>query len=346
MKVLIVGGVFARDEEYRSNINPTPEMTLEAGLRRRGVDVVVAPHSWSHSLRGMDLVHVHHLAKSVPGLAACRAVRPTPLVFTRHYNVDRTPPGLQAAALRLIERTADACVALSHHEADRLRPRVRGRVVVIRNGINALADPPPPALPRDEGPWRLLFVGQLIPLKGLDGLFRALASVRPKISVALRMVYHNSEQLVQLQTLARQLSIDDIVTFVGRRDTVGMAEEYRLADILLLPSLTEALPSVITEALLAHKPVVASAVGGIPEQVQDAGVLVPPGDEAALASAILRLISNYADYVTKAQARARAVKQEYSVETMIDRHLELYESILRGNSPARRLARATRGLIT
>jgi glycosyltransferase involved in cell wall biosynthesis len=344
VRVLIVGGVFAHDEEYRRSINPTPEMTLEAGLRRRGVEVVVAPHSWSHSLTGIDIVHVHHLAKSVPGLAACRAVRRTPLVFTRHYNVERTPPALQAAALWLIERTADACVALSHQEADRLRPRVRGRVVVIRNGIDVPADPPPPVLPRQEGPWRLLFVGQLIPLKALDVLFRALATMRSQVPVTLRLVYHNSEQLVQLQTLAQQLSIKDIVTFVGSRDGAGMLEEYRLADMLLLPSLTECLPSVITESLLAHKPVVASAVAGIPEQVQDAGVLVPPGDDAALASAILRLTSDYAGYVTKTQARAREVEQEYAVETMIDRHLELYESILQGcNSTAKRSARTREG---
>ncbi|MGE2714599.1 glycosyltransferase family 4 protein [Mycolicibacterium litorale] len=342
MRVLIVGGVFARDEEYRRSINPTPEMTLEAGFRRRGVDVVVAQHRWSHSLRGIDLVHVHHLAKSVPGLAACRIVRSTPLVFTRHYNVDLTPPPLQAAALRLVERTADACVALSHAEADRLRQRVRGRVVVIRNGIVAPADPPPPVLPRQAGPWRLLFVGQLIPLKALDVLFRALAMIRQDISVCLRLVYHNSEQLVQLQTLAGQLAIDDIVTFVGSRDAAGMIEEYRRADMLLLPSLTESLPSVISESLLAHKPVIASAVAGIPEQVQDAGVLVAPGDDAALASAILRLTSDYAGYVAKTLARAREVREEFSVERMIDRHLDLYESLLQSNSTAERPASATR----
>jgi glycosyltransferase involved in cell wall biosynthesis len=328
VRVLIVGGVFGRDEEYRRSINPTPEMTLEKGLRSRGVEVLTAPHSWSHSLTGIDVVHVHHLAKSVPGLAACRAVRSTPLVFTRH-NEERTLPLKRAAALRLVNRAADACVALSHQEAERLRPQVRGRVVVIRNGIDAPTDPPPPVLPRRDGPWRILFAGQLIPRKGLDVLFRALATVRQQTPVALRIVYHNPAQLVQLQALTQQLSIDDIVTFVGRRDPAGMVVEYRLADALVLPSLAEAesLPSVITESLLAHKPVVASADAGIPEQVQDAGVLVPPGDDAALASAILTVTSNYADFVSKTQARARAVAREYAVQTMVDRHLELYESL-------------------
>lgn len=346
MRVLIVGGVYARDEEYRRSINPTPEMTLEAGLRRRGVDVVVAAHRWGHSLRGIDLVHVHHLAKSTPGLAICRVVRPTPIVFTMHGE-PRILSANRAAALRLIERAADACVALSHQEADRLRPRVRGRVVVIRNGVDAPADSSLPVLPRQQGPWRLLFVGQLIPLKAVDVLFRAVAMIRPQISVVLRLVYHNAEQLEALDTLARKLSIDDIVTFVGSRDAAGMTEEYRLADMLVLPSLTESLPSVITESLLAHTPVVASAVGGIPEQVEDAGVLVPPGDDATLASAILRLTSDYASFVRKTEARARDVRLEYAVDTMIDRHLELYESLLHGRTRAAAWpARAARGFIT
>jgi glycosyltransferase involved in cell wall biosynthesis len=334
VRVLIVGGVFARDAEYRRRINPTPEMTLAAGLRACGVDVIVAPHSWRHSQAGIDLVHVHHLAKSVPGLAVRRAVGSTPLVFTRHYNPDAPLPTLHAAALRLIERTADACVALSQHEAERLGSRVRGRVVVIRNGIDAPADPQPLAVPRQNGPWRLLFVGQLIPLKGLDVLFRALAEIRSEIAVTLRLVYHNAEQLPQLKSLAEQLSIGDIVTFAGGRDPASMGEEYRRADMLLLPSLTESLPSVITESLLARKPVVASAVSGIPEQVQDAGVLVDPGDHVALASAIRRLTSDYAGYAAKAQARAREVEFEYSIETMINRHVALYESILRGHAAA------------
>lgn len=333
MKVLIVGGVYGRDEEYRRNINPTPEMTLEAGLRSRGVDVVVAPHSWTHRLTGIDLVHVHHLAKSVPGLAAVRAVRSTPLVFTRH-NEEDTLPATRTAALKLISRTADAVVALSHQEAARLRHEVRGRIVVIRNGIEAPPEPLP-AAPRDpQAPWRLLFAGQLIARKGIDVLFRALVAVRATRRVELRLVFHNDEQLMVLQALAAELEIDDIVTFVGRRDAAGMLEEYRNADALVLPSLAgaEALPSVVTEALLAHRPVVASADAGIPEQVQDAGVLVDPGDVDALAGALVRLTDAYPDYAAKARSRAGEVRVEYAIDTMIDRHLELYESLVSGRA--------------
>lgn len=334
MRVLIVGGVYGRDEEYRRNINPTPEMTLEAGLRRRGVDVEVAAHTWGHRLANFDLVHVHHLAKSVPALAAGRAVRATPLVFTRH-NEEATLPVTKTAALTLINRTADAVVALSHQEAERLRGKVRGRIVVIRNGIDAPVDPPQRLPRRQHEPWRLLFAGQLIPRKGIDVLFDALAEVRRHIPVTLRLVYHNAEQLTALQALAEQLSIADLVTFAGRRDPAGMLAEYRSADALVLPSLAgaESLPSVVTEALLAHTPVVASADAGIPEQVHDAGVLVPPGDDAALAAALLRLVRHYPHFVDRARDRAAELASEYSIETMIDRHLELYESLVSRTHP-------------
>jgi glycosyltransferase involved in cell wall biosynthesis len=328
VKVLIVGGVFGRDEEYRRSINPTPEMTLVAGLRRRGIEAVSAPHTWIHSVREFDLVHVHHLAKSVPGLAVIGLFGRTPVVFTRH-NEEAWLPARKAAALWLVNHGATAFVALSQQEAERLRHQVRRSVVVIRNGI--AAPPQPPCRePREVGPWRLLYAGQLIPRKGIDVLFRAIGTVRPHAAVSLRLVYHHGEQLEYLRTLARRLEITDSVTFVGGRDPSGMTEEYRRADALVLPSLAgaESLPSVITEALLTGLPVVASADAGIPEQVGNGGILVPPGDDAALATAIRSLISDYPHYLAQSGLRSAQIRREYSVDNMIDGHLGLYEQVL------------------
>ncbi|OLT14211.1 hypothetical protein BJF78_19605 [Pseudonocardia sp. CNS-139] len=328
---MVVGGVFGRDDAYRRSINPTPEMTLVDGLAARGVDVVPAPHAWRYDLAGVDLVHVHHLAKAVPVLAGMRAARRAPhLVFTRH-NEELTLPLRRAAALRLVNATADAFVALSHQEATRLRREVRGPVVVIRNGIAA------PAGVRvrdvtDTGPWRLLFAGQLIPRKGVDLLIKAVARIRDRRDVTLRLVFHNPWQLAELQRLAAALAVGDRVEFVGSRDAAGMAAEYANADVVVLPSLAEAesLPSVITESLLAHKPVVATADAGTPEQVQQAGLLVCPGDVGDLAGAILDVTGDYARYQAAAAARERDLHPEYDVDTMIDRHIRLYSALVEG----------------
>lgn len=332
MRVIVVGGVFGRDEAYRRSINPTPEMTLVAGLRERGVDVVESPHSWMHRPGRADVVHVHHLAKSVPGLALASPLVARALVFTRHGQ-EAGLSTARATSLRLMHQRADAVVALSEQEAVRLRRTVRGRVVVIRNGI----DSPPSAArrvsPPDGSPLRLLYVGQLIPLKNVEILLRAMAAATSTAEFSLRLVFHNDHLLEPLRSLAGRLGIAHAVTFVGSRDAAGMAEEYRQADALVLPSSTEALPSVVTEALLARIPVVASAVGGIPEQVEHAGLLVPPGDVAALESALTRLAVDYPSLAAAAQDRSVDVSEEYSIKKMIDRHLELYRVLLEHAGP-------------
>lgn len=328
MRVLIVGGVFGRDGEYRRSINPTPEMTLAAGLCARGVEVETAAHTWVHSLRGFDLVHVHHLAKSVPGLAAARLFRHTPVVFTRH-NEERTLPARRAASLWLMNRMADGVVALSHQEADRIRGKVRGRVTVVRNGIDG--PPGPPADRRGRGaPWRLLYVGQLIERKGIEVLFDALAKITPEVPVTMRLVFHNDNRQRELEALAKDLSLAETVTFVGRRDALGLAEEYRDADLVVLPSLAgaESLPSVITESLLARVPVVASADAGIPEQVADSAILTVPGDSDGLATAIMATLSDYPAFLARVDQRSREVEQEYSIDSMVDGHLALYETLV------------------
>jgi glycosyltransferase involved in cell wall biosynthesis len=234
-------------------------------------------------------------------------------------------------ALRLVNATADAFVALSYQEATRLRREVRAPVVVIRNGIA------PPARARvrdmtDTGPWQLLFAGQLIPRKGVDVLIKAVARIRNRRDVNLRLCFHNPYWLGELRQLAASLGVSEQVTFVGPRDAAGMAAEYENADVVVLPSLAEAesLPSVITESLLAHKPVVASADAGTPEQVQQAGVLVCPGDVNDLAGALLEITGDYQRYQVAAEARSRDLHPEYDIDTMVDRHLRLYRSLVEG----------------
>lgn len=328
MKVLIVGGVYGRDDEYRRTINPTPEMTLADGLCRRGVDVATAAHLWRHDLDGIDVVHVHHLARSVPWLALRRAAVGGPaLVFTRH-NEETVLPWRRALPLRLLNRYADALVALSHQEADRLREVARGPVTVIRNGIDAPDAAESPAAPTD-GVWRLLFVGQLIERKGIDVLLRALADVRRTVDARLRLVFHNAELRHELGELTIEFGLEDAVEFVGRCGPEALVAEYARAHLLVLPSRAEAesLPSVIIEALRRHRPVIASADAGIPEQVLDAGELVAPEDTDGFALAVREVLEDYDSYVSAARRRAKSLSPEYDVETMIDAHLELYRRL-------------------
>jgi glycosyltransferase involved in cell wall biosynthesis len=121
----------------------------------------------------------------------------------------------------------------------------------------------------------------------------------------------------------------DRVHLAGQRQDVP--DLLAAADVFVMPSLWEGLPLAILEAMLAQKAIVASVTSGIPEAINDGqeGLLVPPGDEAALAEALGRVLSDAAlRSRLAAQARARALR-EFTVECMTDQYERLYASGLK-----------------
>jgi glycosyltransferase involved in cell wall biosynthesis len=101
-------------------------------------------------------------------------------------------------------------------------------------------------------------------------------------------------------------------------------------DVVVLPSVREGVPQVLLQALAMRKPVVASAVGGIPEVIQHqrTGVLVPPNDPQALSAGVVHLLNHRAQAVEWAEAGGQFVETHYTLERMIDRTAAVYTSIL------------------
>jgi glycosyltransferase involved in cell wall biosynthesis len=100
-------------------------------------------------------------------------------------------------------------------------------------------------------------------------------------------------------------------------------------DVFVLPSLWEGLPNVVLEVMACGKPVVATAVDGTPEAVVDGetGLLVPPRDPKALAEAIIKLLGDEKNIKTMGMKGRERVEQTFSLETQIDRFVELYEKL-------------------
>lgn len=166
------------------------------------------------------------------------------------------------------------------------------RIRTIYNGIaevdSARAQPPL------TGPDIVLGVAcRLDPLKGLDDLIRALALLNVQQRVKLRIIGEGAH-LPFLQQLAKQLGVDRLVTFTGFKSGQELLDEYRRFDIYVFPSHWEGLPYALLEAMRAGLPIIATAVGGIPEAIRDAreGMLVPPKSPEVLKEAIERLISD------------------------------------------------------
>jgi glycosyltransferase involved in cell wall biosynthesis len=138
-----------------------------------------------------------------------------------------------------------------------------------------------------EGPL-LATAGRLTPQKALDVAFAALQ----ELAGATLLVVGDGEERARLEQSARTLAVADRVRFLGARPREEVLRVLRAADAAVLSSDWENFPHAVVEALAVGTPVVATTVGGVPEVVQDGvnGLLVPPGDGAALAVALRRVL--------------------------------------------------------
>ena len=323
MKICLVGGIFDRDESLRAKHLLTPETVLLDGYRKAGIDVHAVGHAHFQPSDDYDLVHVHHIGRAALNMATVGGR--ARFVFTGHNGMIVTGyerSRLRRSAFGYVVSKADAFVALSQAEVTHFRNAGAGnKVHLIPNGIpadvfQARVDGHQEA-EAGKARYDLLYVGQLIDLKAVDILFQAIRQLRGRLDVHLRLVYHNARLEAVYKRIVEELGITEHVEFVGILGPVELAEEYRRADLLVLPSLAECLPSVVTEALLCGTPVVASSVGGVPEQVGEYGRVVPPGDAPALAEAIASVLGDRRRFRRLAGEMRAYATRKYNPETMV-----------------------------
>jgi len=268
------------------------------------------------AVREADLVHTHLVHADVYGALGARR-----LVSTKHND-----DPFRARAFRYVERAlarrAARIIAITQALARFQIERVglpADKVEVIHYGLDDL----PPAWgtnPPDTVPPEarvLLCVCRLEPQKGVDVAIRALE----QIPDAHLVVLGEGPQRTELEQLAGER-----VHLLGRVPDV--AAWLRRAELLVHPVRWEGFGLALLEAMLASLPVVATRVSSIPEIVADGdtGLLVPPDDPSALATAVNRVLAEQGDYGERGRARAQA---EFSVARMTDRTLAVYESAAR-----------------
>ena len=327
-------------EEFAARL-ATDGVPVERVRVRRALD----PRAFSRILRRARrerpaILHTHLVHADFHGLPAGRLARVPVLVSTKHgFNPFRDGKAF-AAADRAVAALADVHVAISEGLARYLAERERFDLAsfeVVHYGIEAGPEPPPlPGVPR------VAIVGRLIPIKGHDVLLRALAAARDS-APGLTLEVAGEGPLEQgLRATVTRLGLDDAVTFLGR--VAPAAPVFERAEVVAVPSFGEGFGMVALEAMERGRPVVASAVGGLPEIVDDGrtGILVPTGDAEALAAAIVDLVRNPGRAAAMGAAgRARALR-EFSQERCTDRIEALYEAALAaaGDRRLRRSAQA------
>jgi len=174
---------------------------------------------------------------------------------------------------------------------------------------------------------RLLFIGRFTPQKGLDHLLRALSLMKQR---AILDVVGNGGDSARYRALADELSVGDRVAWHGQLKTDQLAGLYRAATAVVVPSIDEGLGLVAVEALLCETPVVAFRSGGLTDVIQDGrtGVLVPPGDSAALASALDDVIAEPERARTLGAAGRLYALSAFAPESAAQRYADIYKKVI------------------
>jgi N-acetyl-alpha-D-glucosaminyl L-malate synthase BshA len=294
---------------------------------------------------GFEVIHAHyalpHAASALLARAMLRQLGArVPRLVTTLHGTDVTAIGADPALQPVVRHVALASDALSVPSAW-LRDRARAQlgldqvaIDVIPNFVDGSVFSPRPGDLRELFPelagWddparrpRVLAHGSSFrSLKRVGDAVRALAQVRASHNALLVLIGDGPERRA-VETLVGELGLAAYVRFLGLMPRVS--ELLARADLFLLPSQTESFGLAALEALASGVPVVASAVGGLPEVVRDGvtGVLVPPAQPGELARAISALLGDEARRSAMARAARTDALERFAPEPAIDRYERL-----------------------
>lgn len=300
-----------------------------AGLMRQMVYFLEATVLARHLERErVDCIHNHFIAGSATVSMLTSEMTGIPFSFTLHGPADLFEP--VKWALREKTKRASFVSTISHFARSQIMfhsdPSHWSKIKIIHCGINPSAYSPRTA-PRDDDETRLLFVGRLAPVKGIDMLLEALGTLIHELPNLRLTIVGDGPERKRLEVVAAPLGKH--VSFVGYKSQAEVAELMHATDIFVLPSFAEGVPVVLMEAMASEVPVIATTVAGVGELVEDGvhGHLVHPGDAAPLAEKIAALATDPATRQRMGKAGRAKVAVAFNIHTEADRLLKLFAKV-------------------
>jgi glycosyltransferase involved in cell wall biosynthesis len=285
---------------------------------------------------GPDAVVTRGVSAQLVGEAIARRARAVH-VYNEHTPLTPDgrflPPRLhQRALVRLVARAVDEVIAVTRRQVRPLE-RIgypRGRIEVVHNGVFARdveGVEPSPELATEGFP--ILCVAALRPEKRVDLFIEAVGAARRENAAVRGYVAGEGRERGRLEAIARA---NGVVLLGARADVLRLVAA---AGAVCLPSEAEAMPMSLLEAMALGRAVIATDVGGNAELVRhgETGFLVPPGDESAVARAVLELASDPARAAEMGAAGRSLQRERFTGERMVDDYRSAFErAIQRGQT--------------
>jgi glycosyltransferase involved in cell wall biosynthesis len=283
-----------------------------------------------------DVVHAHSSKAGAVTRLANGLPRRVPVVYSPHLfafagHFDRSAERVSYRAVeQALARATDRFVCVCEAEAVLARGLGHpGRVRVVPYGVPEAGEGEPDARMtqlRRAGPV-VCGLAVLSPRKGIDTLVDAAPEVLKAVPDAQFAIWGYGPELGALRDRAEAGGAGHAIHFLG--PATDPLSVLRGADTFVVPSWAEAFPYVILEAMSVGRPIVATDVGGISEALDDGGcgMLMPPGDPAALAHAAIRLLGDPAAAMAMGERARRRVTELYSPQTMLRGVTAVYEEV-------------------
>jgi len=310
-----------------------------------------------------DLIHSHYWMSGVAA-ADLRISWQVPVIHMFHTlvlmknRVAQSPNEIEGEyrlqGERKVLEIADRVVAATPAELAQLQFLYQAdtrRIVIVPPGVDTCRFYP---IPADEAREfigvplcgrMILFVGRIEPLKGLEVLFQAISMMRKRgalidESFCLTVIGGEpdassetmSAEMARLQSLRDQSGLQDLITFLGKRDQETLPYYYSAAEVVVVPSFYESFGMVALEAMACGTPVVASQVGGLAFLIQDGvtGYTVPVEDPQALSDRLVTLLQDGQIRQQMGQ-RAAEVARKYAWENIAEQLVVVYRDVIKPN---------------
>jgi len=292
--------------------------------------------------RGLDLLHAH-IPYCLAG-AVIKRISKIPYVFTIHGTglphdeisfYEKCRATLANLILRFGTMGSDAIITVSNYTKILVKKYFNAESAVMPNGVNSQLFNPDIDFEGIEEKYNLnadryiLYVGRLVPLKGLDYLLQAAANLVRQFDVQFLIVGSGPEK-ENLSHLAKRFGLSGCIKMLGKVTQEELLKLYSLSSAFVLPHPKEFFGVVLLEAMSCAKPVIGVDAGGVPEIIKDKenGLLVKPQDPTSLTYAIRFILENQKKARSMGEKGREIVEKEYDWRVVARRISLIYNKVL------------------
>jgi glycosyltransferase involved in cell wall biosynthesis len=290
---------------------------------------------------GAEILHAHQCTPFFQAMLSRGLTGRRPVVFTEHgRHFPDTPSRKRAIVNRMLLKRCDrlfGCGAAVRQALINNEGLPESRVEVIYNGVDLKALSKPTAGARERiraefgysaNDFVVVQVARLHELKDHQTALKAVDEARHKIPGLRLLLAGDGDQRSAIKQTIRERGLDQTVTLAGTRKDI--ADLLSASDVFLLSSISEGIPLTVIEAMAARRPVVSTAVGGLPEIIEHgvSGMLAPSGDASSLAASLVQLYQNADLRNQMAEVAAGRAQEKFSLQGMLNSYRDVYYDVL------------------